>query len=316
MPAATLHFILYLLSFVAMWYGSGLVVKSVVYLSASLKLPRFIVSFFVLGLLTSLTEMAIGTFAVIEGKPEIFVGNLIGGIVVIFFGLIPLLALAGKGLRVPKNFSLPQLLLTFTVIIAPAFFTLGRTVFPLQGAILIALYILLFFFLSSEQSVLEKVTLSLTKKPKNRGMHAVKMCIGFGLLVAASHQIISSTVFFSDLLHMSPFIVSLIIVSIGTNIPELSLVFRSIFEKKKDIALADYFGSASANTLLFGVFSMMHGEAIYLPDHVWQRFLFILLGLTLFFFFSRSKNIFSRAEALILLSFYICFVILEVLYTK
>jgi cation:H+ antiporter len=310
------HLTVYAISFIAMWFGSGLVLSSVVRLATSLRLPRFIVSFFVLGLMTSLSETMIGSLSVIEGKPEIFVGNLIGGVVVLFFLLIPLLAMIGNGVRVPKNFSTPELLLTFTVIISPSFFTLQQKIFPVQGIFLIALYCLLFIFLSSKSSLLEKVTQSFKRKPLKEGPLFLKLGIGFILLLAASHQIINSTVFFSDYFNLSQFFISLIIIAIGSNIPELSLILRSVFEKKQDVALADYFGSASANTLLFGIFSLVYAKPIALPDHVMQRFLFILTGLVLFFFFSRSKSIFSRKEASILIGLYFLFLALEFFYIQ
>jgi cation:H+ antiporter len=128
--------------------------------------------------------------------------------------------------------------------------------------------------------------------------------LGVGILVGASQQIINSTFFFAEIFHISPFFISLIVVSLGTNIPEISLIIRSILSAEKDIALADYLGSASTNTLLFAVFSLIYGKTIYLPNHFLQRFAFLGTGLVLFFFFARSKATLSRLESLVLFCFY------------
>ena len=132
-----------------------------------------------------------------------------------------------------------------------------------------------------------------------------------GLLVLASQQIVDSTQYFANLLNIAPFFVSLIVVSLGTNIPELSLIARTFLGKKQDIALADYFGSASTNTLLFGVLSLFYPAIIIIPNSFWHRFIFIAIGLIVFYFFLRSHNRLSQKESLFLLLIYIAFVVTE-----
>src|SRR5690606_32898703 len=111
---------IYIISFLAVWLGSGLVLDAVTKLAQRLKLPAFTVSFFILGLMTSLPEMSIGLTAISDGLPQIFVGNLIGGTVVIFLLVIPLLSLANKGLSSPRQLNQRLLVLILAVAFAPA----------------------------------------------------------------------------------------------------------------------------------------------------------------------------------------------------
>ena len=62
--------IAYILSFFIIWLGAGLIIKSVDKIAEKLKLSAFAVSFFVLGILTSIPEMAISITAVIDKKPD------------------------------------------------------------------------------------------------------------------------------------------------------------------------------------------------------------------------------------------------------
>lgn len=309
--AVFVNTILFLVSFVGLWFGSGLIIAEVTNIAKSFRISSFTLSFFLLGMLTSLPEITIGISAIMHGDPQIFVGNLIGGVLVIFLLIIPLLSIVGNGITFPKSFGVTRLIFALFVCIVPSILASDKELTTSEGVVLIALYIVLFFVVSEKENFFEKFS----RKSKVKGnpfFGIIKMLVGLGLLVSASGQIVDSTEYFAGLFSWSPFLVSLILVSIGTNIPELSLVVRSVFENKKDVALADYVGSASANTLLFGVFSILYGSTIVLPNHFVQRLVFIVVGIMIFYFFSRSKNKLSRIEAMFLVLVYVLFVFVEI----
>ena len=311
MPVLLFQISIYVLSFICVWVGAGFVVSSVSKLAHQLRLPPFLISFFLLGNLTSLPEIAIGINSIVTNDPVIYAGNLIGGVLVIFFGIIPLLAMVNGGVKMPKSLHRNEILLTLFVVFAPSLLIADQRFTPFEGILMILIYSLLFLFLSQKISLFDKLKHSLHKKKKTEVQDIILIVIGVILLFLASHQIVESTLYFAEVFTIPTFILSLVVVSIGTNIPELSIVFRSVFQKKQEIALADYLGSASANTLLFGVFTLIYGKTVVLPNHFWQRFTLLVLGLFLFYFFSRSRNTISRIEAAVLLIIYCVFVWME-----
>lgn len=308
-----LQTIIYIVCFFLVWIGAGLVVSPISDLSKSWRLPRFIISFFLLGILTSLPEITISTIAILNNDPVIVAGNLLGGVIVMFLGVIPLLGLVGNGVKMPTQLNKKQLIITLLVVVAPAFLTADQKIGQYEAIFLILLYLSLFVMFSFKQSFFEKIKTGIISRKKNSMGHLFKIVLGVLILIGASNQIVNSTLFFADMFKISPFFVSLIVVALGTNIPEISIVFRSVLSGKKDIALADYLGSASANTLLLGIFTLMHGETIQLPNHFFQRFSFLAVGLILFFFFARSRNTLSRKESAVLLSLYLGFIMFEML---
>ncbi len=78
------------------WFGAGLIVTAASKFSQKLKLSPFAFSFVFLGILTSTPEFSVGLQAIADHDAEIFVGNLLGGIVVLFLVVIPMLAVFGK----------------------------------------------------------------------------------------------------------------------------------------------------------------------------------------------------------------------------
>jgi len=134
------------------------------------------------------------------------------------------------------------------------------------------------------------------------------------IIFITSKFIVNETIYFASFFHISEFIISLLILSIGTNLPELSLAIKSIFLGKKEVALGDYLGSAAANTLLFGVFTLLNGKRVNVSVYSFRILLLTLLGLGVFYLFSRSKNEISKKEGKILLLIYLLFVTSQVLF--
>src|SRR3989338_7653254 len=87
----------FIFALMVLWLGSGLIVYSLDNIARRLEISAFAVSFFVLGFLTSLPEIAVGINAILDKTPEIFVGNLLGGQIIIFLLIIPMLAILGNG---------------------------------------------------------------------------------------------------------------------------------------------------------------------------------------------------------------------------
>jgi cation:H+ antiporter len=296
-----------------LWLGTGLIVSTIDRFARTVRISAFSLSFFILGLVTSIPEIAVGANSVIQGTPEVFVGNLLGGVPIIFLLIIPLLAIFGNGVRMSQEMSPYKLLITFVVISAPAFFVLDRAVTNPEGVMLVFLYLFLFILLEQKKGGILGATRPKVKSTvkKSRGAVAVKILFGTLLVLVSAHFLLEKTIYFAQQLGILPFYVSLIALSLGTNIPELSLAVRSVLQGKKDIALGDYLGSASANTVLFGIFTLLTPAETFNVNNSWITFGFIVGGLALFYHFYQSKRTISRTEGLILLSAYVLFCILE-----
>ena len=294
---------LYALSFVAIWFGSGFIISSLNSVAKNIRITPFALSFFVLGILTSIPELAVGLTAVSKQDTPIFVGNLIGGIPVIFLFVIPILALFGNGIKLTHTLSKKALLYTLFVIVSPSLLALDGTISTIEGVFLITAYLSLFFVIDLKSHEKKKKVISTFN-----GIQVAKLIFGSFLVFVSSQQIVSKTLYFSSLLHLSPFVVSVLALSFGTNLPELSLAVRSVLSGKKEIALGDYLGSAAANTLLFGIFTIVAtGEVV--PSHDFSiTFLFLLVGLASFYIVTVYNKQLSRKTALFLLSFYLAFI--------
>lgn len=305
------HAINYAASFLVIWLGARLIVGSVSKLAKSSHSSSFSLSFLLLGLLTSIPELAVGLNAIAHNDPEIFSGNLLGGIVVIFLLIIPILAILGKGITIDRQISNGLTLVILAVIALPALLILDKRLTNFEALFMVGAYLVVAYSLARKTIPMDHRKRR-TLLPKFNGKDLLAIISGVLMVLISSHLIVQETLYFSELLHISLFIVSLLLLSVGTNVPELSLAVQSILSGKKDVAFGDYMGSAAANTLLFGIFTLLTSGDVLTSNNYLRTSFFLILGLVLFYIFSRSNKTLSRLEGLVMLLVYLLFLFAEV----
>ena len=294
-----------------LWLGSGLIVYSVDRISRRLEISAFAVSFFVLGFLTSLPELSVGINSIIDKTPEIYVGNLIGGSVIIFLLIIPLLAILGKGIKLSHQLNPHKLIFSLYVIGLPSLLIIDKNLTKIESLLLLFVYFVLLYSMERKKGLFDHFRDKFKSAKSEILYDFFKIVIGAFVVFMASSILVDKTIVFSQIFAVSPYLISLLVLSIGTNLPELSIAIRSVSSGKKEIALGDYVGSAATNTVLLGALTLINGKPIVLENHFIMTFVFMVLGLFLFYYFTRSKNDISRKEGLVLLFVYIAFFLLE-----
>jgi cation:H+ antiporter len=301
----------FLIAFAFLWVGSGIAVGSIVSISRSLRISSFLVSFFMLGVFTSITEIMVGINAFIEGSPEIFVGNLIGSSAVIFVFIIPIVAILGNGVSLNHSFSFKDLVSAILVVGMPALLTLDNRVGTIDALICIVMYVYFAFLMNQKSSSLDKIS-HINIRQSTLLINILKIVVAIILVFAGSNILVEQTEMAGKFFGISPFVVSVLLVSLGTNIPETSIAIRSLFVKRKDIAFGNYVGSAAFNSLELGILSFLYKSPVPADGSNYSVIVF-LVGLILFLYFVKSRNTISRQEGSILLLMYLLFVAFELL---
>lgn len=306
------HLLIYLFSFSGIWIGSGIVVRAVGKLAKDLKASSFLVSFILLGFFTSISELSVGVNSLLQNDPEIYVGNLIGASIIIFMLLIPLLAIIGRPIRITPEFQGFNLPASLLVIALPVILVMDGKLGETDSIISLGFFIFLLVTIQAKKGLFSNLKKIKSKEEIKIGKEILRILFGIAVIFIASRFAVEQTLYFSTLLKVSPFLISLILISIGTNIPELSLVVRSVFMKNNQIAFGDYVGSATFNTFILGILTLVYGKTVYLSNSYIVSLLFLVVGLLLFYHFARTKNTISRWEGLVLLALYVAFLITEI----
>jgi cation:H+ antiporter len=307
-----LHLLTVLLSLLFLWIGSGIAVSGVNKISQGLKKSSFLISFFVLGLFTSLSEISVAVNASIDGLPQIAVGNLLGGIIVMFLLIIPFLGLIGNGIYLKNSISNTLLLACLAFLFIPFLFILDQKLSFYEGGLTILFYIVLSYFLFKNSKNVKE--LPLKKKPSIKPItliySVVLILTGIATLFIASDYLLKEIIYFARVFNTRPILLSFVLLSLGTNLPEIAIGIRSLLSGNKDVAFGNYIGSAVFNPFILGLLTMYSGE-INISISLVNTFIFTIFAFTFFFYFSRSENTLSRSESFMLLVIYFIFLFFE-----
>lgn len=302
------------LLFVALWVSSSVIIKSVTKLSVKAKLPTFLVSFFLLGFLTSISEISVAISSYLDGVPQISAGNLLGGIIVMFLLVLPLLAILGNGISAESNYKPHELFITLTVLVLPALLFLDKQITPSEGYFLLGSYLIPVIILVAKNSDLpvKKGRIPNAVKSTNILLEIAKIVLGGVVLLYAADHLVDLLVISAQVLGVTPFILSLLTLSLGTNLPEIILVIKAVLTGNKEVALGNYIGSALMNLLILS-FLAIANEGLSISADFTKIFIFTSIGLVLFFSFITSKNVLTRKEGILLLLLYVAFLWTELL---
>lgn len=301
---------LFFVAFVLLWIGSGLAVGAITKISRSLRMSSFFVSFFVLGLFTSLTEIMVGINSVIDQQPQIFVGNLIGSSVVMFLFVVPLLAVLGNGASLNHSFSYKSLVTATLVAAFPAILTLDGSISLVDALICMIIYTYFVYVQEKNNSSLSRL-INVNFGRSTIYKSVLKIIVALVLVFLASDILVNQTTNLGNILGISPFLISVLAIAVGTNIPEISIAIRAVLSKKKDVAFGNYLGSASLNTLVLGVLSLFSQRPIPVVGSGYANIIF-LVSMLAFLYFGKSRNDISRNEGMLLLLCYFLFVFLQI----
>lgn len=306
--------IFYGLSFFILWFCSGVIIDSIENIAKRIRLSSFMVSFFILGIMTSIPEFSVGINSIIDKTPDVFVGNMIGASLVLFIFIIPLLAVFGGRVKMIHQLSEHDMIFALLVVAAPIFLIADNVLTRTESVFLILIYGILVYFVEKKKALLQAVRQIKNLTEKSMINSWLELILAIIVIFLTSKFIVDKTISFANFFHISPFLISILFLSFGTNLPEISLAIRSIIEKKKDIALGDYLGSAAANTLLFGILTFLNGDRINVVNYSLRTLIMTIFGLTVFFIFSQTEEEISRKEGVILLLIYLLFILTQVLF--
>ncbi|MFA4937121.1 MAG: hypothetical protein WC575_02430 [Patescibacteria group bacterium] len=299
--------LLFVLSYAAEW-----VIRSFVELGRRFNISEFVLGFVIIGFATSLPELSVAINSLINQTPGLSIGNLLGASLVLLSLIVGLAAVVQRGIFLSHSLRSRDLIIGSVLIAAPVFLLLDGHFSKLEGWLLVILYLsyLLYLYRYRVEVVLR------TLDEKRWTLKHLILGGGLGLigLLAASHYIVKVSVDIAQQLGVTPIILGVLVLGIGTNLPEISLVIKARKTGAQKLVLGDLLGSAAANTFILGVVGI--GSNYWLTDRgvVLLAAVFLFTLILLFNIFIRTKAVLSVKEGIILLIIYLIFVSLQIFY--
>lgn len=311
MPLATIGLIIFLGGlFFILGRAADVVVYAARRIGEALRVRVFFLGL-MLGLLTSLPEIAVGFNAIINDLASITFGNLIGGIIVLLSLILGVSIVLNRRIATDGN---PRYILAIVAYAyLPIILAFDGHIGFIDGSICVVLYAVLVWYLYLKSATSKRAGTMLDDmldRPKIS--KELLWLVGGSLAVMiVSTIIIHVTTKLLEAVGIPQLLLGVVLFAIGTNLPELIVTIRSWRRKVRDLSLGNLIGSALANVLIVGILGLLKPYSIMVDQSYFILVFmgFIILGLVALFYISHSKL--SRTEGFILAGLYVVFVITQ-----
>lgn len=310
-----LSIVFFMLGLVGLWLGAELITKSALGISRKFNLSESFIGLIVISIGTSLPEIMVTIAGAIEMKAginttDIVIGNIIGSNLGNMAFILGLTGLLGGAIKLTQTKVRNQgLALVFSVLMFLAFASDGK-INKYEGLILISAYIFYFFFTKSTTSIAS----SLPKTNKHGfGKLLLQLVAGLIVIAQSSNWVINSGINIAIQLGVSQLIIGVILVGIGTSLPELVVSVTAFFRGAKELSVGNLLGSNIVNTLFaLGLGATISGWEIDRKTATFDLpYLLFVMIIAVLFMFSRKKL--ERKESLLMVALYTVYISLKLI---
>ncbi len=287
--------------------GAGFATKYAARLAENYKLSRYTVGFIIIAIISILPETFISINAALEGIPSFGLGVLFGSNIAdltIVFAIM--VFFAGRGLKIESKILKNQVAYPFLLLL-PLILGLDGKYSRIEGMSLILVGCVFYYVALRNGSDGSSVSVPRTGKIKSLAALLLSMAV----LLVGSHFTVTSATSLAHDWGVPPILIGMLIVGLGTTMPELFFSLRSVKSKDDSLAVGDVLGTVLADaTVVVGILALVS------PFSFPQRIIYITgifmvaASFILFYFMKTGRNL-SRRETLMLCALWASFVLVE-----
>ncbi len=272
------------------------------------RLSPFVIGLFIIGIGTSLPELVSAIFSIQKSMSEIIPGNILGANIANILLILGFTAsLSRSGIVLSSRYimiDLHYLVGTALLFILTAYdgsISLGEGIALLLAFVIHTLYVLRSGEVPEESDM-----------PGEHRTFPIKevviMLLSAAGIYFSGEYTVQSLGNMALAMNISPAVISLTLLSLGTTLPELAVSLFLLREKKSEEAVGNVLGSCIFNvTVIPGIASMI--GVIHVPSDLLAVPLAVFLGASLFFYLLTQDKRISHWEGMLFILFYFVFLL-------
>ncbi len=302
------NILIFLAASVVLVKSASFAVKSVSRIATELKFSPFFVAFIFAGFVSILPELFIGINSSLIGMPSVGLGTVIGSNVADMTLLVGIIALAGRKINIGKKTisnSAYFVIITALPIILMADSQLTRD----DGLVLILVFFLYLASIIRKEKIMTKARSS--KKPIGKNLAIFLLSMLF--LFIGAYFMVEAGVGLATEFAAPVILVGLLVIAIGTTLPELTFSLRAVLGKHKEVALGDLLGNVAIDsTFTIGIIALISPITNNF-SLVISSSLFMILGALVVTTLMQAGKKITWQESFLLFFIYAMFIIMELL---
>jgi cation:H+ antiporter len=301
-----LQALIFAVSLVALAFASHYTIRAVEKLIELTGLSEISVGFVILAVLTSIPELTVALFSVLQGEPGISIGDILGSNVFNIGAVFGILGLFGFLKTCCTDLLLDLTDILFVTSLIPLLLVIFNVASPLVGILLLATFVTNTYLMIKKRTPV--VTTDGIESPRKLNKLKVigLLLLGLASVIIAARLVVSSGIEIALFFGAPPILVGAKVVAIGTSLPELTTDFAAVRRGHVHLAIGGIIGSNLTNlTLVLGLVLLTSPFAVNVA--IFTEILPFLLITTVIFWRFLIRGGVSKVGGIILIISYVLF---------
>ena len=303
-----MNFVIFVIAMASLIWGADMLVRESERIAMKFNISEFIIGATLIALGTSLPEMAASIAASAGGKPQIAIANVIGSNILNITLVLGSIFLISKKINPDRDFFTKD----STWAIVPVFIFI---LMIMDGMIsrfdatllllLMAAYIM--FLLKDARSIIAAEIEELEeelKEDEKQGFpwfkSGIMITLGLVMVIVGANFTVESASDIARSFGISEWVIGIVMVSLGTSLPELVVSISASVKGKVDMAIGNIIGSNMANTtIVLGSAALVKPMPINSSAYIFD--ISTMLIATLLLVFLTANKLYSKPAGIMLI---------------
>jgi cation:H+ antiporter len=300
-----MDFIIFIVSLAVLIWGSDLLINQSEKIALRFGISEYVIGATLVAVGTSLPEMAASITASINHKPEIAVANVIGSNIFNITLVLAAVFIVAKNVNPHRDFFAKDSSWALFPVLIFILMVLDGSFSRFDGVLLILLMFayVLFLLRAGKDIILDEEEKEKGKgkdTPFNWSQVALLTLTGFVLVIVGADYTIESASAIAKSFGVSDWIIGIIMISLGTSMPELMVSITAALKGKADMAIGAIIGSNMANTtMVLGSAALVN--QIHIDPMTYMFDISTMLVATLMLVFLSANKLYSKPAGISLL---------------
>ncbi len=296
-----MNFVIFVIAMGVLIWGADLLINQSERIALKFKIPEFIIGATLIALGTSLPEMAASIAASMNGKPDIAIANVIGSNILNITLVLATVFIISKKINPARDFFAKDSTWALVPVLVFILMIIDGMISRFDAALLLLLMgAYLLFLLQDAKNIPEEDLEDLDEGTFSWAKVIPYLFAGFILVIVGAHFTVESASEIARDFGVSEWIIGIIMISLGTSLPELVVSISAAMRGKVDMAIGNIIGSNMANTtVVLGAAALVNPMAINASAYLFD--IATMIVATLLLVFITANKLYNKSAGISLI---------------
>ncbi|HHB94286.1 MAG TPA: calcium/sodium antiporter [Campylobacterales bacterium] len=299
-----MDFVIFILAIASLIWGADFIINQSEKIAIRLHIPEFIIGATLVALGTSLPEMAASIAATINGKTDMAISNVIGSNILNISLVLAIIFLIITNIKSDRDFFAKDSSWALFPVMLFILMGIDGKIDKFDGILLLILMVAYILFLIKQAHGIGIEQIEDIKEDNGFGWikTITLLLVGFILVIAGAHFTVESASAIAKTFGVSEWIIGIVLISVGTSMPELVVSVLAALKGKTDMAIGNIIGSNLANiTMVIGFSALIRDLPIDLTNPLVVFNVSTMVVATIMLIYITANRLYSKPAGISLL---------------